>query len=113
MSSTKNEEKQPDPLEKTEELFNFLQGVVPSGYSVLHPPNLSADQAWTVLWFIQNQYFQFPDHIERCDVCGRLYNSDAEGDVLDYGEPPHSFCDSCTYSPIYATKSATESDPVK
>lgn len=68
---------QPTDLEKTQELFAFLQGKIPDGYKIkqCHRPNLSPDEAWTVIWYLGNLYWQVPDHIERCGVCGNLYDS--------------------------------------
>jgi len=86
-----------DPLEKTQEIFDFLQGKIPEGYFIKRKaqPKLSADQAWTVIWYLGNQYRQVPDFIERCDLCGELYNSHSEGACLDYGKVPYHFCEQC------------------
>jgi hypothetical protein len=90
-------DKNPDPLALTEELFAFLQGKVPEGYKVgrRRIPHLSEDQAWTVIWYLGNLYQQIPDFIERCGVCGTLYNTEREGNCLDYGRAPYFFCGNC------------------
>ena len=95
-------------LDRTEELFRFLQGEVPEGYKIPpeDAPKLTAEQAWTVIWYLANQYWQVTDHIEQCDVCGNLYDSDCEGDCLDYGDVPYAFCDSCIYTEEYEAKRA-------
>jgi len=83
-----------DDLELAEEAFAFLQGVLPDNISISNKskiPNLTADQAWTVLWYLGNQYWQVPDTIERCDVCGDLFDSNKEGGYTDSG-PPYHFC---------------------
>lgn len=87
-------------LERTEELFEFLQGRIPEGYSIpaQEIPRLDADQAWTVVWYLGNRYWQVPDFIERCDVCGELYDSEREGrfreaDEVEYGRPSGFRCD--------------------
>ena len=84
-------------LERTQELFEFLRGTVPDDCKIeySHVPKLSPDQAWTVIWYLGNQYWQVPDFIERCDVCGDLFDSEREGECLDYGEAPYHFCDTC------------------
>lgn len=89
-----------DDLENSEELFEFLQGNIPSGYHLAAEsiPRLTPEQAWTVIWYLQNKYWQVPDHIERCDICGNLYDSWREGETLDFGKPPHFVCDGCTFS---------------
>jgi len=101
-------------LERTEELFAFLQGRVPEGYGIKPKkdiPKLSADQAWTVIWYLGNQYWQVTDHVERCCVCGDLYESWAEGACLDYGKAPYHFCDPCMNGPEFREKA--KSDPEK
>ena len=97
-------------LETTEELFAFLQGNVPEGYQLESDavPKLTADQAWTVIWYLGELHWQVTDHIERCDVCGALYDTHGEGDCLDYGEAPYSFCDGCIYSTEYQDKREAE-----
>jgi hypothetical protein len=83
-------------LDRTQELYDLLQGTVPDGYKIpdADVPRLTADQAWTVVCYLGNQYWQVPDHIERCGICGWLYDSNAEGESFD-GVPPHNVCDGC------------------
>lgn len=69
---------------------------------------MTADQAWTVIWFLGNEYWQVPDFIERCDMCGDLYDSNNEGACLDYGEPPYHFCYDCTYSQTFEQKQGVQ-----
>lgn len=97
-----------DPLDRTNELFAFLQGRIPEGYKIprAERPKLTADQAWTVIWYLGNQYWQVTDFIERCDVCGDLYHTHREGDCLDYGNPPYHFCESCMANDEYGRKQA-------
>jgi len=99
-------------LERTQELFDFLQGAVPEGYKIKksHVPKLTAEQASTAVWYLQNLYWQPPDHIERCDVCGDLFNSHSEGDCLDYGSGPYHFCGSCCDGQEYAKKNKRNQD---
>ncbi len=98
----------PTDLERTEELFAFLQGTVPEGFQIDPVPKLTADQAWTVIWYLGEMHWQVPDYIERCDVCGDLFDSNGEGDCLDYGEAPYHFCGECEYTNEYEAKKATE-----
>jgi len=83
-------------MKQTQELFDFLQGTVPEGYSIKedHVPHLTPDQAWTVVWFLGNMDFQISDEIERCDVCGELFDTGYEGIYTEEG-PPRFFCMSC------------------
>lgn len=85
-----------DDVEQCEEIFNFLQGKIPNGYRLKDTqiPRLTPDQAWTVVWYIQNLYWELPDKVERCDVCGDLYDSECRGGHREDG-PPYNFCDPC------------------
>lgn len=102
-----------DDLLKTEELFDFLQGTIPEGYSINRKaiPRLTPDQAWTVIWYLGEQHWEVTDYIERCDVCGFLYNSEAEGGCLDYGKAPCNFCDQCMASDEYNRKAKSKLNP--
>lgn len=104
-----------DELEKTQELFDFLKGKFPDGYKIrrAHRPKLTADQAWTVIWYLGNQYWQVPDFIERCCICGDLYDSNNSGECLDFGKAPYHFCDDCRMSEEYAKKSKSKLNPNK
>jgi hypothetical protein len=103
---------EPTELEKTEELFNFLQGETPESCKIdeAHVPNLTPEQAWTVIWYLGNKYWQVKDYIERCGVCGDLYNSEESGDCLDYGSAPYFFCGGCLDSTEYITKHKQDPD---
>lgn len=91
-------------LEKTQELYDFLQGNIPENIRTDNPPTLTAEQAWTVIWFLGNQYWQVPDCIEKCDVCDSLYHTWEEGECMDYGKPPFFFCGSCMDTDEAVTK---------
>lgn len=95
-----------DQVEVIDQLHRFLQGEVPEGYRICDSrvPKLTADQAWTVIWYVQELHQQLSDEIERCDVCGEIYNSAIGGDCLDYGEAPYHFCDGCYYSEEHRVK---------
>lgn len=86
-----------DAVERIEELYRFLQGEVPDGYKIAKKriPTLTPEQAWTVIWFIQEMHMELPDHIEQCDVCGSIYDSWKEGHCIDDGKPVNFYCGSC------------------
>lgn len=96
-------------LANTLELFLFLQGMVPSGYNIPEEraPKLTADQAWTVIWYLGNKYWQVRDCIERCCVCGEIYDSERGGQCLDFGAAPYHFCDGCDEGAEYREKIMT------
>lgn len=75
------------PIEKVEELYEFLQGEVPEPISMKKPPHLSEQMAFKIIWFLQERMHILPDHIERCKTCGRLYDTYNEGNELH--------CDHC------------------
>jgi len=98
-------------LDRANKLFDFLQGAVPQGFRFGKPeqiPRLTADQAETVLYVLSEdkdfQNWSVPDSIERCGVCGDLYDSDNEGSCLDFGEIPYHFCSDCDDGPEYRQK---------
>ena len=96
-------------LEKTQRLFDLLRGNLPDDCRIKPDcrPNLTAKQAWTVIWWLGNQYWQVPDFIERCCVCGRLYDTNESGKCFDWGEPPNCVCDGCTNDATVTAKLAT------
>lgn len=105
---TQSETENARDLEITEELFEFLQGTVPDEcrISADHVPQLTPEQAWTVIWFLGNLYWQPTDRVERCDVCGTLYHTWQGGRYLDYGSAPYSFCDDCVGGEAFEAKAA-------
>lgn len=107
-----SEEPKKSDLELTQELFELLCGRIPEGCKIPrgHRPKLTPDQAWTVIWHLGNQYWQVTDHVERCNVCGDLYESESEGDCLDFGRAPYCFCDNCMRTEIYAKKAKRDPD---
>lgn len=89
-----------DPVELCEQLYLLLQGVVPKGYHIkpAELPKLSPKKAWTVVWWVQNQHREFPDIVERCDVCQAFYNTECSGTFVDVDSGPRHFCDDCQYT---------------
>ena len=89
------DKREPTELERVEKLFAFLQGNVPKDcvIPVEEVPNLTPDQAWTVIWYLGNQYWQVSDDIGRCGKCGELYDTAIEGTHLE--EPPYHLCGNC------------------
>lgn len=104
------ENTKPDDLELSEKLFAFLQGIDLCECKIApdRVPRLTPDQAWTVIWHLGNLYWQPKDFIERCDVCGSLFNTHRGGECLDYGDAPHHFCDSCMDTDEYDNKRRTK-----
>lgn len=68
-----------------DEFYRFLQGEIPDGISLAkdHKVALTQKQAFSVIWYLQEHFSLLPDDIERCDVCGQLYNSGSQGHYSD------------------------------
>ena len=77
-------------LEDAEKFYRFLQGEVPETLTLRCPPNLSKEQAFAVIYYLQEELRIFPDHYEQCrePSCRDLFDSNREG-------CPASFCDAC------------------
>jgi len=68
-------------LQWLNEFYKFLQGELPEGMRLQkgHKPNMSEKKAFTIVWYLQEHIRILPDNIERCDICGDLYDSNSEG----------------------------------
>ncbi len=64
-------------------LYDYLsEGKVPEGVHVWRP-KMSRKHAFSVIWFLQEIIHCLPDHIEQCDDCLELFDTDREGYYLD------------------------------
>lgn len=83
-----------------EEFYEFLQGKLPEGVGMKHKPKLSKEQAFKIIWYLQEHFPILPDDIEQCDVCGEIYDSGSQG---YHSELTHkSYCsDSCEPYRLY------------
>lgn len=66
-------------IEQTNELHKFLQGELPEGYAISDPAKLTANQASSVIYFLQEQYGLIPDTYEMCDECSEYFDRNCEG----------------------------------
>lgn len=93
---------------QTKELYDFLRGESGANIENLrnvdftingtkiwteksHLPKLTDEQAFLVLYVLQEAYNLIPDEIEKCSKCGELYDSSAEGTVVD----DENYCGDC------------------
>ena len=81
-------------FEAVDELYQFLQGVeVEHGIKCKDMPHLSPSEAFSVIYFLQEQLEVLPDWAEQCENCETLLDAESEG---HYGEGIGHYCDSCT-----------------
>ena len=70
-------------LDKVRELYEALtEGKLPDGVGC-KLPKISKTRAFNLIWFLQEQTCCLPAHIEQCDNCKELYDSEQEGYHLD------------------------------
>lgn len=70
---------EPDELERVQQFHEFLQGQLPDGVTVGNPPKMTAVDAFSVIWFLQEVAGLISDSIEMCAYCGTLFGSNKEG----------------------------------
>ncbi len=82
-----------DELERVQQFHEFLQGRLPEGVTVRNPPKMTADDAFSVIWFLQEVSGLIPDSIEMCDYCGTLFDSYKEGHIGEDKNYCSSMCE--------------------
>ena len=71
-----------DELKRVQQFHEFLQGRLPNGVTVVgNPPRMTADDAFSVIWFLQEVSGLISDSIEMCAYCGTLFDSHKEGHI--------------------------------
>lgn len=84
----KNERKVTDNMvqiasfDETSDLYRWLQGEKMEGYKIKSQPSLNKEQAFSIIYMLQEGFGFIPDTFEKCDVCGKLYDSDMEGEII-------------------------------
>ncbi|MCM1236435.1 MAG: hypothetical protein NC489_40670 [Ruminococcus flavefaciens] len=108
-------------IDKVDEFYDWLQGKsCPKNMYFEQKLNLSEEQAFSVIYFLQEYLGVLPDKYERCRKCGRLYDSEKDGVCIseeteifdmekieyvsaDFPEEMYGlYCDNCR--PDYITK---------
>lgn len=85
-------------LDKIDEFYRFLTGdEMPEGIFLGrgHKPKMSEKKAFAIIWYLQEHLSILPDHIERCDECGQLFDTWSSG--LYWESKGKHFCNSCSY----------------
>lgn len=81
-------------LEKTQELYEFLKGETPEGFTLkTGQPNLSEDMAFTIIYVLQEKFHLIPDIYEMCYECKELYDTESDGHHFD--DVGINLCDGC------------------
>ena len=90
-----NSKREDSDLEWIEEFYEFLQGECPESIHFVrgHQPKLSQKKAFSIIYYLQEHFPVFPDHIERCDNCGGLFDTNCSG--LYWETKGQHFCDGC------------------
>jgi hypothetical protein len=67
-----------------QQLYDFLQGKYhPENINDGDKPNLTADQAWHVIYCLQEHFGALDDRFEKCRECGTIYDSYEGGTTID------------------------------
>lgn len=56
-------------------------------------PGLSAEEAFAVIYYLQEKFQIISETYEQCDMCGRLYDSEEEGILVD--DTGKHYCNDC------------------
>ena len=72
-----------------QKFYEFLQGKFhPENIMEKDTPNLSKDQAWHVIYCMQEYFGIFDDRFERCRECDTIFDSYEEGTVINGDTEP-------------------------
>ena len=69
-----------------QQLYDFLQGKYhPDNIKVEdnEKPNLTSDQAWHIVYCLQEHFGMLDDRFEKCRDCGEIYDSYSGGTTID------------------------------
>lgn len=84
-------------LEWINEFYQFLQGDIPEEIDLHEGSNikLSAEDAFSTIWYLQEHMPVLPDNIEQCGICGDIYDSYRDG--LYCEENWTHYCGACMH----------------
>lgn len=100
-------------LEQVEELYEFLQGTPPKSIIMgkQTQPVLTKEQAFAVVWFLQEHMHLLPDSYQQCSVCEDLFDSREEGFYVEEGPYAHNhYCEGCAPYEVRWPDEATEDE---
>lgn len=77
-----------------QQLYKFLQGKYhPEKITAKDVPTLTADQAWHVIYCLQEHFGILDDRFERCCACGDIYDSNEGGVTIGDDTEPQKVTD--------------------
>ena len=103
----------PVTREQLQEFHEFLKGKVPEGWNIKKSkmPKLTPDQAFEVIYYLQEELQVFPDDFELCHACKQIFSRNDGGIIVDDNDGledaiergytvskkdiGHIFCDEC------------------
>lgn len=87
------ERREAEELDSIKTFHGFLQGTIPEGVTVRRFKKMNPDQAFTVIWFLQEVCHLLSDHYEMCHNCKVIYDAWGEGHRNE--KTGRCFCGSC------------------
>ena len=76
-------------LEQIQAFMDMLTGEsLPDGMIMARQPHLSRQEAFSVVWFLQEHLRVLPDHYEICHVCAELFDARRGGYSVDGTDNP-------------------------
>ncbi len=87
------EERRCKELAAVTQFHDFLQGTIPDGVTVRKIKKMNPDQAFAVIWFLQECCHLLPDHYEMCWNCKGIFDVYAEGAYIE--KTGRNYCYSC------------------
>jgi hypothetical protein len=70
-------------FEDVTKFFEWLQGKKLDNFNLEFQPQLTPEQAFTIIYVMQEGLGVLPDNIEMCCQCKELYDSNSEGSAID------------------------------
>lgn len=91
--------------EQMQEFFEVLTtGEAPEGYTISSLPTLTPQQAFAVIYYLQERLRVLPDHYELCSECEELFNTHDGQLVTDSYSDDTEFYDDLGVTPDMVQK---------
>lgn len=82
-------------LEQVESFVQMLTGGDTGDIKLSAQPKLTRKQAFSVVWWLQEEMHVLPDRFEMCDTCDELLDSECEHWFMRKGDNA-GLCDDCS-----------------